>query len=112
MKKLLIAIVVLGVWSLLSVTAEAVCDRTFVHVVRVTTQPGTALSYIFYRDNALTNYYWMCTTTDAKLVDAALAAQNGLTRALIRGDAASCPAVPAAGGQVSAGTCLLVVVNP
>jgi hypothetical protein len=32
-----------------------VCDRAFAQVVKVTTQPGTLPSYIFYRDSALTN---------------------------------------------------------
>jgi hypothetical protein len=80
-------------------------------VVRVATYPGTAASFIYYRDCVLSNFYWTCTTNDAKLLDAALDAQNGLTRAYIRGDAASCPAAPAT-GQVSAGNCLLVIVNP
>ncbi len=66
---------------------------------------------IIYRDTALSAFYWVCTTNDAKLLEAALNAQNGLTRAYIRGNAASCPTTPET-GQRSAGNCLLVVVNP
>ena len=111
MKKLLMVMIALGVWSLLPASANAVCERGAAQVVRVTINPGTAASFIYYRDSALSGFYWVCTTNDAKLLDAALEAQNGLTKALIRGDAASCPAAPAT-GQRSAGNCLLVVVNP
>jgi hypothetical protein len=113
MKKLLMVTVAVtvGVWSFLPSMAAAICDRPSAQVVRVTVTPGAAASTIFYRDNALSSFYWVCTTNDAKLLDAALTAQNGLTRAYIRGDAASCPAAPAT-GQVSAGNCLLVIVNP
>ncbi len=110
MQKLLMVIVALGVFSFLPSSATAVCDRS-AHVVRVTIQPNTAASYIYYRDSALSAVYWVCTTNDAKLLDAALDAQNGLTRAFIRGDAASCPTTPDT-GQRSAGNCLLVLVNP
>jgi hypothetical protein len=67
---------------------------------------------IYYRDSAITNFYWVCTTNDAKLLDAALDAQNGLTRAYIRGDVPSCPATSDANGARSTGNCLFVVVNP
>ena len=110
MKKLLMVMVSLGVFSLLPSTAKAVCD-TGGHVVRVTTNPGASASFIYYRESALSAFYWVCATNDAKLLDAALDAQNGLTRVTIRGDVASCPATPAT-GQRSAGNCLLVIVNP
>ena len=112
MKKLVMALVAAGAWSLLSAAATANCYRSFVQVVRVTVVPGTAASVIYYRDNALTNYYWLCTTTDANLLSAALTAQNGLTRASITGDAASCPATSDANGARSAGNCVYVAVNP
>jgi hypothetical protein len=111
MKKLLSVMIMVGVWSFLPSIAAAVCDRPSAQVVRVSATPGAAASTIYYRDNALSSFHWACTTNDAKLLDAALTAQNGLTRAYIRGDAASCPAAPAT-GQVSAGSCLLVIVNP
>jgi len=111
MKKVLMLTIALGVWNFLPLIAAAVCDRPSAQVVRVTVNPGAAASTIYYRDNALSSFYWVCTTNDAKLLDAALEAQNGLTRAYIRGDVASCPAAPAT-GQVSAGNCLLVIVNP
>jgi uncharacterized membrane protein len=112
MKKVLMAIVALGVLSLLSAPVQAACNRPSAQVVRVTISPGAANSYIHYRDDALSNFYWYCATTDAKLLDAALAAQNGLTKAEIRGDAPSCPTTSAANGARSAGFCLRVVVNP
>ncbi len=111
MKKLFMALVVLGVANFVPATASAVCDRGAAHVVRVTTNPGAAASVIYYRDSALSAFYWACTTNDAKLLDAALTAQNGVTKVLIRGDAATCPAAPATGLR-SAGNCLFVVVNP
>jgi hypothetical protein len=111
MKKLLMVMVALGGLSLLPSIATAVCERGAAQVVRVTINPGTAASFIYYRDSALSDVYWVCTTNEAKLLDAALTAQNGLTRAFIRGDAASCPTTPAV-GQRAAGTCQLVTVNP
>jgi hypothetical protein len=78
----------------------------------VTINPGPAASLIYYRDSALSGFYWVCTTNEAKLLDAALTAQNGLTRAFIRGDAASCPTTPAVGQRSAAGNCQLVTVNP
>lgn len=95
----------------LPTTARAVCDRSSAQVVRVTTNSGAAASVIYYRDSALTAFYWACTTNDAKLLDAALTAQNGVTKVHIRGDVATCPAAPATGLR-SAGNCLFVVVNP
>lgn len=111
MKKLLMVMVALGVVNLLPAIARAVCDRPSAQVVRVTTNPGAAASVIYYRDSALSAFYWACTTNDAKLLDAALTAQNGLTKVFIRGDAGACPLTPAT-GQRFAGNCLLVVVNP
>ena len=102
----------LGAWSFFSITASASCQRSPVQVVRVTAKPGSTPSFIYYRDNALSSFYWVCTTNDANLLNAALEAQNGFTQALIRGDAASCPTTSAADGSRSAGNCLLVVVNP
>lgn len=110
MQKLLTAIVVLGIMHFLPAIAHAFCEKAG-HVVRVTANPGTSSSFIYYRESALLDYYWVCTTDDAKLLDAAQTAQHGLARVQIRGDAASCPTTPAT-GQRSAGTCLRVVVNP
>lgn len=111
MKKLFIrALVALVALSCLPSPARAVCDRSG-HVVQVRVNPGASASFIYYRDSALSAFYWVCATNDAKLIDAALAAQNGLTRVGIRGDAASCPTTPAT-GQRSAGNCQIVQVNP
>jgi hypothetical protein len=49
----------------------------------VTVNPGASTSFIYYRENALSAFYWVCTTSDAKLIDAALDAQNGLTKVII-----------------------------
>jgi hypothetical protein len=111
MKKLFIrALVALVALSCLPSPARAVCERS-AHVVRVTVTPVASTSYIYYRDGALSTFHWRCATNDAKLIDAALAAQNGLTRVIIRGDAASCPVTPAT-GERSAGNCQIVYVNP
>src|SRR5262249_29383784 len=112
MKKVFMALVAGGAWGLLSVAAPANCDRPSAQVVRVTAVPGAAASVIYYRDNALANYYWTCTTNDANLLNAALTAQNGLTRAYISGNAASCPGTSDANRARSAGTCIYVAVNP
>jgi hypothetical protein len=111
MKTLCMAIMVLGVVNFVPTTARAVCDRPSAQVVRVSTNPGAAASVIYYRDSALSAFYWACTTNDAKLLDAALTAQSGVTKVLIRGDVASCPGTPDT-GQRSAGNCVLVIVNP
>jgi len=111
MNKLFLRVLVgLVVVSCLPSLARAVCDRG-AHVVRVSVTPGASASFIYYRESALSAFYWVCTTNDAKLIDAALAAQNGLTRVVIRGDAVSCPTTPAT-GQRSAGNCQIVYVNP
>ncbi len=111
MKKFLMIMVILGLVSLMPATVKAVCDRGAAHVVRVTTNPGASASFIYYRDSALSAFFWVCATSDAKLIDSALAAQNGLTKVFIRGDVASCPAAPVT-GQRSTGNCQFVVVNP
>lgn len=109
MRKLLSIAVNLGIMCMLPLTAQAVCDKTVATVVRISTFPGETNSFIYYRESALSNRYFYCTTTDAKLIDVASDAL-GDNRVYIRGSASSCPNQST--GGAGTGSCVWVVPNP
>lgn len=92
MKKATVIVLVVMMASFFSMvdTADAECNLLG-QIIRVSTQPGTNESYIYFRTSSLANFYFFGVTTDSKLINAALSALNGHARVLIRGSAGACP---------------------
>lgn len=95
MKKLLLPLVALATLSLISLSANAVCNRTG-DVVRVSNTNTT--SFIYLRAGALNNFYYVFTATDLDMRAAANAAVASGVRTQIIGNAGSC-GTAATGGR-------------
>jgi hypothetical protein len=78
-------------------------------IVRVTAAPATSPSTIYLRPSALSSVVFSGTTSDAKLLKAALHALPKQIRVTVAGTAATCPAATA-GGNI--GTINFLIVNP
>lgn len=78
-------------------------------IVRVTAAPGASPSTIYLRPSALSPVIFSGTTSDAKLLKAALHALRKQPRVTIADTAAPCPAATA-GGNI--GSLSFVTVNP
>ena len=78
-------------------------------IVRVTTMPGASPSTIYFRTSALSSVVFSGTTSDAKLINAALHALRKQPRVIVAGTAATCPA-STAGGNI--GAINFLIVNP
>lgn len=113
MKRSLIVILVLAIaiYALSPIVAEAACtlEAGLAHVDRVAVYPGASNSAIYFRPYSLTNYYYVCYTTDSKLIDAALNALTSRTNVIAQGNAASCPT---SGSERFMGACTLITVSP
>lgn len=93
--------------------SSAVCTLSGV-VVRVTSYDDTYTTvggYIYFRTSSLASYYYYVSTNDDDMVSNAIAYMNSGRTATIQGNAATCPAVPAAGGAAFLGT-LNYMYNP
>ena len=93
--------------------SNAACNLNGV-VVRVTSYDDaytTVGGYIYFRTSSLSPYYYYVSTNDDDMVSNAIAYMNSGRTATISGNAAVCPAVPAAGGAASIGT-LNYMFNP
>lgn len=89
--------------------ASAACLQTG-EIVRVSNTATT--SFVYLRNLALTNFYYVCTTTDPDLRSAAnSSAAGGNSRAQIDGTVSSCAAA-GFGGARSIGTCTQVRLRP
>jgi hypothetical protein len=78
-------------------------------IVRVTVTPGNSSSTLYFRTSALSSVFFSGTTSDAKLIRAALRALKKQTKVTIISTAAACPA-PTVGGNI--GTINALLVNP
>ena len=78
-------------------------------VVRVTAMPGASPSTIYVRPSALNPVFFSGTTSDAKLLNAALHALPRQIPVIVGSTAATCPAVTA-GSDI--GPLNLIIVNP
>jgi YVTN family beta-propeller protein len=78
-------------------------------IIQVTTAPGNSPSTIYFRTSALSPVFFSSTTSDAKLINAALHALRRQTKVTVAGTAAVCPAATA-GGNI--GTMNFLIVNP
>jgi len=108
MKKYIgIAMLVLFVFTAFSManTADATCSKEG-YIIRVSTNPGSSVSYIYFRTSGLSNVYFYGTTSDSKLIDAALNALTSRAYVLIYGNIASCPS------SGSVGTVTYLAVSP
>ena len=107
MKKATVIVLVVMMASFFSMvdTADADCNLLG-QIIRVSTQPDSSDSYIYFRLSSLANYYFFGVTRDSKLINTALSALNSHARVLIRGGAGACPS------SGSVGRIFYIAVSP
>lgn len=108
MKKIIFSFMLLALIFSFTSSANAISCGKSGYIIRVTVYPGTSSSYIYYNTSALSSSYMYCSTSDAKLLDAANDALTGrsYTAVYSNSSAATCPT------SGNMGTCTAVVVSP
>ena len=95
--------------SLLPTAAQALCTQAG-SIVSVSVQSGTAFTSIFLRNsNVVSTFVWFATTTDPKMVAAAVGALTGQARVAMSGNAGSCPT---SGTSRNMGTAVVISLAP
>jgi len=90
MRKILFTALAIGIMGLVPMTAEAVCSVNG-YVDKVSAKPSTAVSNVFVRRNSLGGTLWKGSTSDTRVVSAALDAVTNRAYVKIEGNATGCP---------------------
>ena len=73
MKKFLVItmlVLAAAAFTLTPTISEATCEG-YGYIIRVSTLPGSSLTYIYFRTSSLSNVYYYATSTDSKIIGAA-----------------------------------------